>query len=329
MQRYSVQSNRRGLPPSNEDTLPHGRASQHLQQINITHKPSPHPKATHGSIPTEHKINKNPNTRQRTTRRSESRTEQCHHEPNICHCRRNWKDIHRPNGSISRPVKQRIQYMLVMYHYDTNAILVTPLKTRHGNEILRGYTKLDQQLTERGFKPTTHWLDNEASNALKACNRTHDVEYQLVPPHVHRRNSAERAIRTWKNHFVAGICSTNTAFPLHLWDRLIDQATITLNLLRPARRNPKMSAHQMLNGTFDYNRTPMAPPGTKIVVNEKNQPNDALGTHTASMVGTSAQPPNITAVTAYSSIKHDQKGSLTPLSFSHKIWKCLTQHRPR
>jgi hypothetical protein len=91
----------------------------------------------------------------------------------------------------------------------------------------------------------------------------------LVPPHVHRRNSAERAIRTWKNHFVAGICSTNTAFPLHLWDRLIDQATITLNLLRPARRNPKMSAHQMLNGTFDYNRTPMAPPGTKIVVHEK------------------------------------------------------------
>jgi hypothetical protein len=108
------------------------------------------------------------------------------------------------------------RYMLVMYHYDTNAILVTPLKTRHRNEILRGYTKLYQQLNERGFKPTTHWLDNEASNALKAFNRTHDVEYQLVPLHVHRRNSAERAIHTWKNHFVAGICSTNTAFPLHL-----------------------------------------------------------------------------------------------------------------
>jgi hypothetical protein len=27
------------------------------------------------------------------------------------------------------------KYMLVMYHYDTNAILVEPLKTRHGNEI--------------------------------------------------------------------------------------------------------------------------------------------------------------------------------------------------
>jgi hypothetical protein len=159
--------------------------------------------------------------------------------------------------------------MLVMYHYDTNAILVEPLKTRHGNEILRGYTKLYHHLTERGFRPTTHWLDNEASNALKTSNHTQDIEYQLVPPHVHCRNSAKRVIRTWTNHFVAGICSTNSDFPLHLWDRLIEQATITLNLLRPARRNPNMSAHQMLNGAFDYNRTPMAPPGTKIAVHEK------------------------------------------------------------
>jgi hypothetical protein len=64
------------------------------------------------------------------------------------------------------------RYMLVMYHYDTNTILVEPLKTRHGNEILRGYTKLYHHLNKRGFRPTTHWLDNEASNALKSFNRT-------------------------------------------------------------------------------------------------------------------------------------------------------------
>jgi hypothetical protein len=59
------------------------------------------------------------------------------------------------------------RYMLVLYHYDTNAILVKPLKSRQGNEILRGYTHLYNHLTRRGFKPTTHWLDNEASTALK------------------------------------------------------------------------------------------------------------------------------------------------------------------
>jgi ribosomal protein S24E len=110
------------------------------------------------------------------------------------------------------------KYMLVMYHYDTNAILVEPLKTRHGNEILRGYQKLYTHLTNRGFKPTTHWLDNEASTTLKEFNTSEQVDYQLVPPQVHRRNSAERAIRTWKNHLILGICSTDTNFPLHLWD---------------------------------------------------------------------------------------------------------------
>jgi hypothetical protein len=126
------------------------------------------------------------------------------------------------------------KYMLVLYHYDTNTILVEPLKSRHGNEILRGYKTVYDHLTSRGFKPTTHWLDNEASTALKEFNKLHNVDYQLVPPHVHQRNAAKRAIRTWKKHFVAGLCSTNPAFPLHLWDRIIKQATITLNLLRPA-----------------------------------------------------------------------------------------------
>jgi hypothetical protein len=56
---------------------------------------------------------------------------------------------------------------------------------------------------------------------------------------------------------------------MHLWDRILEQATITLNLLRPARCNTNMSAHQILDGTFDYNRTPLAPPGTKILIHEK------------------------------------------------------------
>jgi hypothetical protein len=58
------------------------------------------------------------------------------------------------------------------------------------------------------------------------------VDFQLTPPHLHRRNATERAIRTFKNHFIAGLCTTNPDFPLHLWDRLLPQALITLNLLR-------------------------------------------------------------------------------------------------
>jgi hypothetical protein len=58
-------------------------------------------------------------------------------------------------------------------------------------------------------------------------------------------------------------------FPLKLWDKLLPQATVTLNLLRKSRINPRMSAYAQLNGHFDFNRTPLAPPGTRIIAHEK------------------------------------------------------------
>jgi hypothetical protein len=74
------------------------------------------------------------------------------------------------------------------------------------------------------------------------------------------RNVTYRAIRTWKNHFDTELCSTDTRFPMHLWDCLIVQATITLNLLRLSSWNPKILVYNMLEGTFDSNKTPMTPP---------------------------------------------------------------------
>jgi hypothetical protein len=71
------------------------------------------------------------------------------------------------------------------------------------------------------------------------------------------------------NHFVAGLCSTNPDFPLRLWDSLLPQAEITLNLLRAARTNPNVSAYKTLFGNFNYNKTPLMPPGVKVVVHEK------------------------------------------------------------
>jgi hypothetical protein len=91
-------------------------------------------------------------------------------------------------------------------------------------------------------------LDNEASTALKYFFTTSYVEYQLVPPHCHRRNATERDIRTFKEHFVAGLASVDPDFPLHLWDRLLPQAEMTLNLLRTSRQHPQLSAAAHFHG---------------------------------------------------------------------------------
>ena len=42
-----------------------------------------------------------------------------------------------------------------------------------------------------------------------------------------------------------------------------------LNLLRASRLNSKLSAYAQLEGTFDFTRTPLAPPGMRIIIHEK------------------------------------------------------------
>jgi hypothetical protein len=112
-------------------------------------------------------------------------------------------------------------------------------------------------------------LDNEASTALKIFFTINDVEYQLVPPHCHRHNAAERDICTFKEDFFAGLASIDPDFPLQLWDHLLPQVEMTLNLLRKSRQHPQLSAAAHYHGMVDYNKTDFAPPGCKILAHEK------------------------------------------------------------
>jgi hypothetical protein len=160
-------------------------------------------------------------------------------------------------------------YVMVCYVYDCNYVKVVPMKYRSASEWVKDYDHIHQELTAKGFKPKLQTLDNEASAALKHFFTSNDVEYQLVPPHCHRRKAAERAIRTFKEHFVAGFSSVDPTFPLHVWDRLLPQAEITLNLLRTSRLHPQLSAAAHFHGLVDYNKTAFAPPGCKIIAHEK------------------------------------------------------------
>jgi hypothetical protein len=126
-------------------------------------------------------------------------------------------------GRFPGTSSQGNKYVLVLYEYDTDSILMEALHNRTAPEILQAYRKLGKYLHNRGFQPKIHWLDNEASDELKQFNNSNQIEFQLVPPHMHRQNAAERAIRTWKHHFVTGLCSTDTQFPMHLWDQLLAQ----------------------------------------------------------------------------------------------------------
>jgi hypothetical protein len=161
------------------------------------------------------------------------------------------------------------KYILILYEYDSNSVLSAPMKNRGDKEMVRAFALLIQSLILRGLKPHLQRLDNEASLALRNYLTQQVITYQLAQPHIHQRNNTERAIQTFKNHFISGLCYVDPTFPLKLWYKLLPQATITLNLLRKSRINPRMSAYAQSNGHFDFNRTPLAPPGTRIIAHEK------------------------------------------------------------
>jgi hypothetical protein len=123
-------------------------------------------------------------------------------------------------------------YFMIVYSYDCNYIKPVAMKSRSASEWVRAFGEVFQELTSRGFTPKLQTMDNEASAALKSYFTEQDMTYQLVPPHCHRRNAAERAIRNFQEHFVAGLASVDPDFPMHLWDRLLPQAEMSSNLLR-------------------------------------------------------------------------------------------------
>ena len=161
------------------------------------------------------------------------------------------------------------KYLIIVYDYDSNAILHHPLKTRTAAELTTAWSSIHNKLAVGGSAPLLYILDNEFSSELEEKMKECNVQFQLVPPHIHRRNAAERAIQTFKHHFLAILASCDINFPIREWDRLLDQAEITLNLLRNSRMNPLLSSYAYLFGNFDFNATPIAPPGTKVQVQIK------------------------------------------------------------
>ena len=87
---------------------------------------------------------------------------------------------------------------------------------------------------------------------------------------MHRRNAAERAIRTFKAHFLAILAGVAPDFPQYLRDLLIPQAEMTLNFLRQSTLNPKLSAYEFFEGPFNFDATPLGPLGFRIIAHLKS-----------------------------------------------------------
>ena len=117
-------------------------------------------------------------------------------------------------------------------------------------------------------------MDNEVSDTMKSHIRD-NCKLELVPPGCHRQNTAEVGIQNFKNHFLSVLVGVADGFPPSLWDCLLPQTKITLNLLLKSNATPMVSAYAHLNGPFNYNKMPLAPMGCEVQVHGKS---DSWGT---------------------------------------------------
>lgn len=168
-------------------------------------------------------------------------------------------------GQFTIPSSSSMNYLFVLYEHDFNYIHAVVIQSCTKSQLLQAYKSGIGMFKSSGFIPKMKRLDNEASELLQEYMDSEKIDCQLTPAGIHRRNLAERAIQTLKDHLIAGLCSCDPSSPLHLWDKLISQGLLTLNLMRPSHACPQISAYAHVHGAFDYNRTPIAPPGIKVL----------------------------------------------------------------
>ena len=87
-----------------------------------------------------------------------------------------------------------------------------------------------EDMEQKGQKPRLNITDNQAVAPLKGYLAQKNCKRQFVEPPNHRVNATERAIQTRKNHIISRLYSTDKEWPLQLWDQMIEQGIITLNL---------------------------------------------------------------------------------------------------
>ena len=120
-----------------------------------------------------------------------------------------------------------------MVEIDGNAILVKPIKSYMDEELARLDKTIMIRLRRAGIITKNYILDNEVSEAPKTILQDgYQIKIELVLPGTHHRNTTKVAIRNSKAHFLSVLAGTAEDFLLQLWDRLLPQAEITINLLQ-------------------------------------------------------------------------------------------------
>ena len=152
---------------------------------------------------------------------------------------------------------------MILHDVDSNSSWVEALKDNTGGELILAQARVLERMQKAGIVPKHKILDNHKLAAYEEAIRALGMTFELVLPNNHCCNMAEteKAIQTFKDHFVSVLSRCGPTFPLHLWCQLLPQVEWQLLPLRQSRLHPNLSAYSHIYGHHDYNRHPFIPIG--------------------------------------------------------------------
>jgi len=125
--------------------------------------------------------------------------------------------VDKVSGVVYNDLTGNFPFMLIdgsvcfflLYHYETNTILVKPIANVDDRSIFAAHKEIFETLEANGYKPKMNVMDNQATKYIKRFLTKKECDLQLVEPHNHRVNAAEQGIQTFKDTFIAALATTN------------------------------------------------------------------------------------------------------------------------
>ena len=100
-----------------------------------------------------------------------------HHNNN--HKHKGFMDL---TGRFPYKSSRGMEYLLIAYVYDANAIIAEPLRNKQAKTITDAWEKVQKRCSRAGLDTSTWILDKETSATLETAFEKYEVQYQYVPP---------------------------------------------------------------------------------------------------------------------------------------------------
>jgi hypothetical protein len=108
-----------------------------------------------------------------------------------------------------------------LYHYESNAILATPIAGLDDVSIFNAYKKYFEDLTAKGFKPMLNIMDNQATQHIKkfsqrttaSCKLLNLITIVLTPQNRPFKPSRQRSLLPWQQLIVISPSNCGIGLP--------------------------------------------------------------------------------------------------------------------